>query len=54
MEQFKTCMPPQDKSKLHFEDGRMYYSRLAERKFFFSLTMIMLLLGVLFKLGVLQ
>jgi hypothetical protein len=47
-------MEPQDKRKLHFEDGRICYSRIAERKFFFSLTVIMLLLGVLFKLGVLQ
>jgi len=47
-------MEPQDKRKPRFEDGRIYFSRLAERKFFFSLTVIMLLLGILSKLGVLQ
>jgi hypothetical protein len=54
MEQMNAGRVPQDKKKLHFIDGRMYYSRAAERKFFFSLTVIMLLLGVLFKLGLLQ
>jgi hypothetical protein len=43
----------QDKRRLRVEDGRIYFSRGAERKFFFSLTVIMLLLGILFKLGVL-
>jgi hypothetical protein len=42
------------KKKRRFEDGRLYFSRAAERKFFFSLTVIMLLMGLLFKLGVLQ
>ena len=42
------------KKKLRLGDGRMYFSRAAERRFFFSLTVVMLLLGVLFKLGVLQ
>ena len=44
----------QGRQKLHMENGRIYFSRTAERKFFFCLTVIMLLLGVLFKLGVLQ
>jgi hypothetical protein len=38
----------------HLEHGRFYFSPAAERKFFFSLTVIMLLLGALFRLGVLQ
>ena len=42
------------KKKLYIKDGRIYFSRAAERKFFFGLTVIMLLLGMLFKLGVLQ
>jgi hypothetical protein len=42
------------KRLLRVEKDRIYFSRTAERKFFFSLTLIMLLLGVLFKLGVLQ
>jgi hypothetical protein len=45
---------PQGKKKLRLADGRIYFSRSAERKFFFGLTVIMLLLGVLFQLGVLQ
>jgi hypothetical protein len=47
-------MDPRNEKKWCLENGRIYFSRLAERKFFFSLTVIMLLLGVLFKLGVLQ
>jgi hypothetical protein len=47
-------MEPQGKKKLRIINGRIYFSRVAERKFFFSLTLIMLLLGILFKLGVLQ
>jgi hypothetical protein len=42
----------QDNRMFHFEDGRLYFSRDAERKFFFALTIIMLLLGAGFKLGV--
>jgi hypothetical protein len=47
-------MESQSKKMLRIADGRIYFSRAAERKFFFSLTVIMLLLGILFKLGVLQ
>ena len=47
-------MEAQGQKKLSVEKGRIYFSRAAERKFFFGLTLIMLLLGVLFKLGVLQ
>ena len=54
MEPIGTCLERQDKEKLRLEDGRIYFSRAAERKFFFSLTVIMLVIGVLFKLGVLQ
>ena len=43
----------QDTEMLHFEDGRLYFSKDTERKFFFVLTIIMLLLGAGFKLGVL-
>lgn len=45
---------PQYKSKLRFEGGRIYFSRAAERKFFFALTVIMLLIGACFKLGIWQ
>jgi hypothetical protein len=54
MEHIGTRMEPQGKKKLRIENGRIYFSRAAERKFFFSLTVIMLLLGILFKLGVLK
>jgi len=54
MEKIEAPKETQDKRKPHSEDGRIYFSRVAERKFFFSLSVIMLLLGVLFKLGVLQ
>jgi len=47
-------METRNKKKWCLENGHLYFSRLAERKFFFSLTVIMLLLGALFKLGVLQ
>ena len=33
--------------------GRVYFSRRTERKLFFILTLIMLLLGILYRLGVL-
>jgi hypothetical protein len=44
---------PEDKKKLHFQDGRIYFSRDTERNIFFLLTVFMLLLGAFFKLGVL-
>ena len=39
---------------LHFEDGRLYFSKKTERRFFFALTVIMLVIGAGFKLGVWQ
>ncbi len=54
MEPNEKHMKRRGKIKWRLEDGRMYFSRAAERKFFFGLTMFMLLLGVLFKLGVFQ
>jgi len=39
---------------LHFEDGRLCFSKDTERKFFFALTVIMLVIGACFKLGVWQ
>lgn len=44
----------QDNKKLHLKEGRIYFSKETERKFFFVLTLIMLLLGACFKLGVWQ
>ena len=37
---------------LRLEGGRIYFSRAAERKFFFTLTVIMAILGAGAKLGV--
>lgn len=54
MEHIGAAVEPQARKKLRVEKGRIYFSRAAERKFFFGLTLIMLMLGVLFKLGVLQ
>ena len=42
----------QENKMLHFDNGRLYFSQDTERKFFFALTIIMLLLGAGFKLGV--
>lgn len=34
------------------EDGRLWFTRKAERRFYFILTMIMLAVGILYKAGV--
>ena len=39
---------------LHFKDGRLYFSKDTERRFFFTLTVIMLVIGACYKLGVWQ
>ena len=44
----------QTNKMLYFENGRLYFSKDTERKFFFVLTVLMLLVGVCFKLGVWQ
>ncbi|WP_319526722.1 hypothetical protein [uncultured Desulfosarcina sp.] len=35
-------------------DGRLWFTREAERRFYFVLTMIMLVAGILYKTGVIQ
>ena len=42
------------KTILRFENGKMYFTKTAERRFYFGMTIIMLLAGMLYKLGVLQ
>ena len=37
---------------LFCKDGTMYFSKMTERKFFFAATIIILLIGILVKLGV--
>jgi hypothetical protein len=43
-----------NKSGWHFEKGKIYFSKTAEQRFFFTLTVIMLLVGILYKFGVLD
>ncbi len=39
---------------MRLKDGRLYFSKDTERKFFFVLTVIMLVIGAGYKLGVWQ
>lgn len=43
----------EQKKTFLMRDGRLYFSKTTERKFFFVLTVIMLICGVLAKIGVL-
>jgi len=36
---------------IQYRDGKIYFSKEAERKFYFFLTILMLLLGLLAKAG---
>lgn len=40
--------------KLKFENGKLYFSKDAERRFYFILTLIVLGVGACFKLGLLR
>jgi len=40
-----------EKKILHYESGKIYFSRESERKLFFVLTMIMLAAGILTRMG---
>ena len=42
------------KSVWHFGKGKIYFSKKAEQRFFFALTVIMLLAGILYKFGLLD
>ena len=44
----------QEKRMWRFENGKIYFSRTAEQRFFFALTVIMLLAGILYKFGLLD
>ncbi len=39
---------------LRVEKGKVYFSREAERKFYFALSLIVFLTGLFYKLGILQ
>lgn len=41
------------RQSLKFENGRVYFSKQTERKILFAFTLIMLLAGVMVKIGVL-
>jgi len=40
------------KKPIHYDKGRIYFTRRMERKVFFVLTLIMLGAGILYKVGV--
>lgn len=50
-----TCMiqAGRRKKRILYQDGRLYFSKETERKFYFILTMIMLVAGILYKTGIL-
>ncbi len=41
------------KKRLRYKDGRLYFTKDAERSFYFVLTLIMLVAGILYKIGIL-
>lgn len=41
------------KKSLYYKDGRFYFTKEAERSFYFILTLIMLVVGILYKTGIL-
>jgi hypothetical protein len=45
-------VPSSNKKRLQMTGGKIYFSRQAERRFFFALTVVMLILGLCFKMGV--
>ncbi len=49
-EPLRNKLPEQEKT-LFFKNGRTYFTKEAEKKFYFGLTIIMLLLGILSKVG---
>ena len=42
-----------NKKSICYRDGRFYFTKQTERSFFFVLTIIMLIAGVLYKTGIL-
>ncbi|MCK5783421.1 MAG: hypothetical protein KAH06_03175 [Desulfobacterales bacterium] len=42
----------EQKKTILYDNGKFYYSKETERKFYFVLTIIMLLFGILTKLGI--
>jgi hypothetical protein len=44
----------QKKGVWHFENGKIFFSKTAEQRFFFTLTVIMLVIGIFYKFGLLH
>jgi hypothetical protein len=53
MTSFRLGKNRKEKGIWRFENGKIYFSRRAEQRFFFALTVIMLLAGILYKFGLL-
>lgn len=54
MERIENQMPQGKNKSLRVEKGKVYFSREAERKFYFALSLIIFLAGLFYKLGILQ
>ena len=53
MEHIENNAAIKNKNGLRIENGRIYFSRDSERKFYFILSLILFLAGLCFKTGVL-
>ena len=40
------------RKRFYYQDGKLYFSKKAERSFYFALTMLVLIVGVLTKCGI--
>lgn len=52
----KEDYPKNDKNRkpaVHYENGRFYFTKETERSFYFILTLMMLVAGILYKTGIL-
>jgi hypothetical protein len=52
MKEQDTAHQKNHKNKIYYQDGRFYFTRQAERTFYFILTMVMLVAGMLYKIGI--
>ena len=54
MDRIENHMAQGKNKNLRVEKGKVYFSRDAERKFYFALSLIVFLAGLFYKLGILQ
>ena len=54
MDRIENHMDQGKNRSLRVEKGKIYFSRDAERKFYFALSLIIFLTGLFYKLGILQ